>query len=62
MSRTRKCRKIRSFPDYYSFIPEDAEAEGIETIMLSLDEFETMLASGDLDHFSSGYFDQLLSD
>ena len=42
MSRTRKCRKIRSFPDYYSFIPEDAEAEGIETIMLSLDEFETI--------------------
>ncbi|MCR5755257.1 MAG: DUF134 domain-containing protein [Acetatifactor sp.] len=42
MARTPKCRKICSFPDYYSFIPEDAEKKGIETIVLSLDEFETI--------------------
>ncbi len=42
MPRTPKCRKICSFPDYYSFIPEDAEKETIETIELSLDEFETI--------------------
>ena len=42
MPRTRKCRKICGFPDYYSFIPEDAEAGNIGTIMLSLDEFETI--------------------
>ena len=42
MPRTRKCRKICGFPDYYSFIPEDTEAGSIETILLSLDEFETI--------------------
>lgn len=42
MPRTPKCRKIYSFPDYYSFIPEEAEKENIETIMLSLDEYETI--------------------
>lgn len=42
MSRTPKLRKIRSFPDYYSFIPEDAEGENLENIEMSLDEFETM--------------------
>lgn len=42
MPRTPKCRKIYSFPDYYSFIPEEAEEENIETIMLSLDEYETI--------------------
>lgn len=37
MPRTTKCRKIRSFPDYYSFVPEEADAEKIETVILSLD-------------------------
>lgn len=42
MPRTTKCRKICSFPNYYSFIPEDTDAGRIETITLSLDEFETI--------------------
>ncbi len=42
MPRTTKRRKIRSFPNYYSFIPEDADPGRIETVMLSLDEFETI--------------------
>ena len=42
MPRTPKCRRICSFPDYYSFIPEDVEKDIIETIELSLDEFETI--------------------
>ncbi len=42
MPRTTKCRRIFSFPDYYSFIPEDAEKECLETIELSLDEFESI--------------------
>ena len=42
MPRTPKCRRICSFPDYYSFIPEEAEKENLETIMMSLDEFETI--------------------
>ena len=42
MPRTTKCRKICGFPDYYSFIPEDADSGRIETITLSLDEFETI--------------------
>ena len=42
MPRTTKCRRIYGFPDYYSYIPEDADAGSIETIMLSLDEFETI--------------------
>jgi len=42
MPRTTKCRKICCFPNYYSFIPEDADAGNIETVTLSLDEFETI--------------------
>ena len=42
MPRTTKCRRIYGFPDYYSFIPEDADVSRIETITLSLDEFETI--------------------
>ncbi len=42
MARAQKCRKILSFPDYYSFIPEDAEKKKLDTIVLSLDEFETI--------------------
>ena len=42
MPRTTKCRKICCFPDYYSFAPEEADKETIETVMLSLDEYETI--------------------
>ena len=42
MPRTTKCRRIYGFPDYYSFIPEDADVSRIETITISLDEFETI--------------------
>lgn len=42
MARTPKCRKICSFPDYYSFIPEDANSKSIDSIILSLDEYETI--------------------
>ena len=42
MPRIPKRRKICSFPDYYSFIPEEAEADSIESIMMSLDEYETI--------------------
>ncbi len=42
MSRTPKCRRICRFPDYYSFIPEDAEKDIFETIEMFLDEFETI--------------------
>ena len=42
MPRTTKCRRRYGFPEYYSFIPEDADAGSIETITLSLDEFETI--------------------
>lgn len=42
MPRTTKCRRIYGFPDYYSFIPEEADVSRIETITLSLDEFETI--------------------
>ena len=42
MPRTPKCRRICSFPDYYSFIPEDAEKENLGSIMMSLDEYETV--------------------
>ena len=42
MPRTTKCRKICSFPDFYSFVPEEADAGNIETVMISLDEYETL--------------------
>ena len=42
MARTTKCRKICSFPDYYSFVPEEADIGKIETVMMSLDEYETI--------------------
>lgn len=42
MPRTTKCRKICSFPDFYSFVPEEADAGNIETVMMSLDEYETL--------------------
>ena len=42
MPRATKCRKIWNFPDHYSFIPEDTDTEDLETIVLSLDEYETI--------------------
>ena len=42
MARTTKCRTICSFPDYYSFVPEEADTGKIETVMMSLDEYETI--------------------
>ncbi len=42
MPRTAKCRKICCFPDFYSFVPEEAYAGNIETVMMSLDEYETL--------------------
>lgn len=42
MPRATKCRKIWNFPDYYSFIPEDADTDELDTIVLSLDEYETI--------------------
>ena len=49
MPRATKCRKIWNFPDHYSFIPEDADTDELETIVLSLDEYETIRL---LDHES----------
>ena len=42
MPRLPKRRKIRVFPDYYSFIPENSEEQEMETIILTLDEYETV--------------------
>ena len=42
MPRTPKCRRICCFPDFYSFIPEDAEKDNMETLVLTLDEFESI--------------------
>lgn len=42
MPRTTKRRKICSFPNFYSFVPEEADARNIETVMISLDEYETL--------------------
>jgi len=42
MPRTTKRRKICSFPNFYGFVPEEADAANIETVMISLDEYETL--------------------
>lgn len=42
MPRNTKCRKIFCFPDYYGFVPEEVNADRIETIMMSLDEYEVL--------------------
>ena len=42
MPRLPKCRKIRVFPDYYSFVPENIEEQELETITLTLDEYEAV--------------------
>ncbi len=40
MPRPRRCRRIGCYPDHWRFVPEDGEAA--ETVVLSLDEFETI--------------------
>lgn len=42
LPRLPKCRKIRVFPDYYSFIPENADEKEFETVTLTLDEYEAV--------------------
>ncbi len=42
MPRNTKCRKIFCFPDYYGFVPEEVGADHIETILMSLDEYEVI--------------------
>lgn len=42
MPRVPKRRKILNFPDYYSFVPEEAEAGNRGEVMLSLDEYEAL--------------------
>ena len=38
MSRTPRCRRIRRYPEYWSFAPQGDEP--VETIVMSLDEYE----------------------
>lgn len=40
MPRPHRCRFIDKYPDYWSFAPQDAEET--ETIIMSLDEYETI--------------------
>ena len=40
MSRPKRCRRICGYPDYWSFLPEGAEAT--ETVAFKLDELETI--------------------
>ena len=42
MPRPKRCRRICSYPDFWSFAPEDAEEETEESVVLYLDEFETI--------------------
>ncbi|MCR5273314.1 MAG: DUF134 domain-containing protein [Lachnospiraceae bacterium] len=42
MPRVPKCRKICGFPDYYSFVPEEGKREELDTVTLTLDEYETI--------------------
>lgn len=42
MPRPKRCRRICRYPDFWSFAPEDAEEETEESVVLSLDEFETI--------------------
>ena len=42
MPRLPKCRRIQVFPDYYSFVPENVDGQELETITLTLDEYETV--------------------
>ena len=38
MPRPQRCRKIRSYPEQWSFLPEDGET-GQTPVILTLDEF-----------------------
>ncbi len=38
MARPPRCRRIRCYPEYWSFAPREAAAPG--TILLTLDEYE----------------------
>lgn len=42
MPRNTKCRKICCFPNYYSFVPEEADVNNVEIIKMSLDEYEVI--------------------
>ncbi|WP_315444438.1 DUF134 domain-containing protein [uncultured Selenomonas sp.] len=42
MPRPKRCRRICGYPDYWSFVPEDAEEESDDVVVLLLDEFETI--------------------
>ena len=42
MSRPKRCRRIGAYPDFWSFAPEDAEEETEESVILELDELETI--------------------
>ena len=52
-------RAIYSYIAFEKLAPQNAEGQ-VNRIRESIRSL--VLASGDLDHFSSGYFDQLLSD
>ena len=38
MPRPKRCRRICGYPDYWSFVPEDAEEESDDVVVLLLDE------------------------
>lgn len=42
MPRPKRCRRIGCFPDHWSFGPEGEEAGAAETVMMTLDEYETI--------------------
>ena len=42
MPRPKRCRRIGVYPDFWSFAPEDAEEETEESVILQLDELETI--------------------
>jgi len=42
MPRPKRCRRIGAYPDFWSFAPEDAEEETEESVVLQLDELETI--------------------
>ncbi len=40
MPRNAKCRNIGSYPDFFSFIPEYNDGGELDTVVMSLDEYE----------------------
>lgn len=40
MPRPTRCRRIRAYPDYWSFVPQEAESP--QTLDMSLDEYEAL--------------------